>query len=95
VNGLLLNEVNCLGYTIDLVNRTGFVALNGGTQALNPLQYTHSPQFTSDLVVTVGSQYPQGGSLGGEVKRIIISGRYASEAEMAAATLSLKNTYTT
>ncbi len=92
-NALLLNEVNCAAFTIDLVERTGFVALNGITQALNPEQFTHAPQFTSDLIVTVGSQYPQGGSIGGEVKRKIIRAGLYSEADLAFTTADLRARY--
>jgi hypothetical protein len=90
---LRLNEVNCLGFTIDLVNRTGWVCLNGDTEPLNPAQFTHAPQFTSDLVVTVGSQYPKGGSVNGEVQRILIKTSLYSQAYMAAISEGLRAKY--
>lgn len=90
---LQLNEVNCLGFTIDLVNRTGWVALNGDTEPLNPVQFTHAPQFTSDLVVTVGSQYPSGGPTDGVVHRKVIRNDLFSQAAMAATSAGLQAAY--
>jgi hypothetical protein len=85
--------VNAMGFTIDLDAKAGWVALDGDTEPLSPVQFTHAPVFTSDIVVNLGSQYPSGGSTNGEIIRVIIDGVLYSQEDIAATTIGLQAKY--